>query len=113
MLIEFIERFMAKVDVGEGCWEWQGRKRNGYGSFYHKGKRLAAHRLSLVLFGFTVPSNRMVCHTCNNKGCVRPSHLYVGDASTNTYTPSNDFTAVMPSSSVSTTNPAELTRRWW
>lgn len=42
---------------------------------------LRAHRLALTLMlGF---EPEMACHTCDNPPCIRPSHLYAGDAQSN------------------------------
>lgn len=79
------ERFWARVQFGRGCWEWQGRRSNqGYGYLTegHKGK-IAAHRLSFRLSNGDIPDGAHVLHRCDNPPCVRPDHLFLGDASSN------------------------------
>lgn len=76
-------RFWAKVDKSGECWQWTAGKRSGgYGVFYDGAKLVAAHRYS---YGLTdaIPDGMMVLHECDNPACVRPSHLRLGDGSTN------------------------------
>lgn len=84
--IDVPKRFWASVDTttfGE-CWIWTGqRRRDGYGVFVVGGRKYGAHRYSLMLTGRTLESGEFVCHRCDVKACVRPSHLFVGDALAN------------------------------
>ncbi|GAF67869.1 unnamed protein product, partial [marine sediment metagenome] len=38
--------FWLNVIKSEGCWEWQGDDRKGYGYFKYKHKKYSAHRIS-------------------------------------------------------------------
>lgn len=79
-----VKRFWDKVLVGEGCWEWQGaRNQAGRGLIRFEGRTSSAPRVAWQLTFGGLPNDLYVLHHCDNPGCVRPDHLWLGTQTDN------------------------------
>ena len=88
-----VDRFWSKVNrdgpiAREGlspCWLWTGPlNRAGYGRFAIDHRHTCgAHRVAWELANGPIPEGQWVLHHCDVRACIRPDHLFTGDAQIN------------------------------
>lgn len=72
------ERILAHILIDDGCWEWTGTRYKGRGTIKIDSHTTApAYRAVYKMLIGDLKTEEYLHHTCENPGCVRPSHLMV------------------------------------
>jgi len=106
-----MKRFFDKVNKTETCWNWTaGGRGSGYGAMKYGNKIVDAHRISWLIHYGDIPPNICICHTCDNRSCVNPKHLFLGTHKDNMQDCKNKGRLVIPTGGGFKINHVSLNR---
>jgi hypothetical protein len=75
----------SRIITDTDCWETTYKAaKNGYVHMSVNGKIIDLHRIAYMMYIGPIPKKLRVLHSCDNKRCHNPEHLFLGTAKTNT-----------------------------
>lgn len=80
----FWDRVWSQISFNDGCLHFNGHKDEcGYGRINRNGKLVRLHRAVWEHHNGTIPDKMVICHKCDNPGCINIEHLFVGTQADN------------------------------
>jgi len=73
----------SKLNEENGCVEWLKPHSSGYGYTTAFGEKKGAHIISWELANGRNANGYLIMHKCDNRKCINPDHLMIGDDALN------------------------------
>lgn len=90
-ILETLNRFrvISKDNAISDCYGWTGAKSEDKPRVNIEGKSIGAHRAAWMAHRGRIPDAHHVRHTCENKNCTNPEHLFISKERWNLKKPEN------------------------